>query len=227
MKSPNKKPGLGSGCESPASTIIASPSLTSTATKFSPLSALMKNKNASRSFRNLLAGQPAPTKKKSNFNSSARDTEEEVKAAIIPDNATKCSDFSTMAKEAGESTPATEDEKQTSKAPKAGGRLAHNPLVKACSPKSGAISPFDPESVRFVNENGEITGIEGDVLMLCDCGQPCERGRTQCPKCLSKADVKEFSGYLYEKSKTNPGEMIRYWFTLLGKLLYRIFFDND
>ncbi len=101
----------------------------------------------------------------------------------------------------------------------------HKPLLNAAGEQSLVLSPsMNPESVHFHNVNEEDPAKPGaGMLTFCSCGQLCEAGHSHCDKCrLRVGSVQERAGYVYEMNKKTPGELNRYWFSMLGKDLYRI-----
>ena len=118
-----------------------------------------------------------------------------------------------------------EDEKQNSK-PEEGSRglPKRRPLIVSSKSQNMPLSPsIARESVRLHNEDLESEDEKGTgTLTFCSCGQLCEAGGVHCSKCKVKANMQEYSGYLYEKNKKSVGELNRFWYSLLGKDLYRI-----
>jgi hypothetical protein len=85
------------------------------------------------------------------------------------------------------------------------------------------LSPsLNPEGVRIQTT---VEHVEDDKdaapTTLCMCGQFCEGNDTQCPKCKAKTKTQEYSGYLYEITKEDHGQLKRFYYTLLGQDLYR------
>ena len=188
-------------CPSPSSKILASPTITSTKTsKFSPLSGLLKNSpklKPTRSMRHVLDPESGKTARPSTL----------------------------KPKEEDKDMAATQKQVK----PEFGSRSLipkHKPILEETTASALILSPsFNPESVRLLasedHKDKKIVETAPGVLTFCDCGQLSEPGLTQCSKCKAKSTIQEYAGYLYELSKKNAGELNRFWFSLLGKELYR------
>lgn len=133
--------------------------------------------------------------------------------------------------------PIEENKGEITKKPK---RVPAQPIeITKTAAADPIMSPMlNTEVVRMSNSIG-ITGkskeIKKDLLMspslflretpreampgmnFCACGKQCLEGNIQCPNCMQTHEGTEFSGYLYNKSKT---KMKRYWYQLLNKELF-------
>lgn len=65
---------------------------------------------------------------------------------------------------------------------------------------------------------------QANSLNYCECGNVCEGDNTLCASCQKSKSSVEYSGYLYLKTKEN--KIKRYWYNLLNKELYCMFFIN-
>ena len=74
------------------------------------------------------------------------------------------------------------------------------------------------ESIASLLTNTEgIRTISSKSLTVCSCGNECQNDI--CHNCTEKCKFVEYKGYFYEKSGNK--QLIRYWFTLIGKRLYK------
>ncbi len=61
-------------------------------------------------------------------------------------------------------------------------------------------------------------------LVFCACGNKCPEGSTECQSCESATTKQhEYAGYLYENAKAGSEELVRYYYVLLGRELFRMF----
>lgn len=197
---------------------LASPRQIRDHTKFSPLASMMKHTTFSSSFRDLKAAKkPLQGAKKTDHASAFRNAEED------------------KAKHGGskgvEDCDVAEDSESVSVAHAVKG-TKRTPWLEPEASKDMPMSPsMNTEAVRELRrpkEPMEVSkfGKADNSVLFCSCGEPCENdGSTQCPKCKKAGQpTNECFGFLYEKSEGEKNMLNRYWFSLVGKELYSIFY---
>jgi tRNA A-37 threonylcarbamoyl transferase component Bud32 len=69
----------------------------------------------------------------------------------------------------------------------------------------------------YITSTEGIRTISSKSLMVCSCGNECKE--SICHNCAEKYKFIEHKGYLY--GKTESKQLVRYWFVLIGKRLYK------
>jgi len=94
------------------------------------------------------------------------------------------------------------------------------PWLDTTNAKDIVLSP----SIKQVTVHKETPSsplLNPQAHTYCTCGQQCLHGKKQCSNCVQKNKSCVQTGFLYQYDEEDPEKLIRYWYSLMGKELYR------